>query len=86
MEGLETIRNNQYNLVLLDIAMPVFTGMDVMDSLQKDGLLQSRNIVIFTASTDPLVMTELRRRGANDIFKKPCSLEQLTELIEKYRP
>ena len=86
MEGLEAIRNNQYDLVLLDIAMPAFSGMDVMNSLQKDGLLQSRNIVIFTASSDPRVMTELRRRGANDIFKKPCSLEQLGVLIEKYSP
>ncbi len=86
MEGLEAIRNNQYDLILLDVAMPAFSGMDVMDSLQEDGLLQSRNIVIFTASSDPHVMTELRRRGANDIFKKPCSLEQLTEIIEKYRP
>ena len=66
--------------------MPDFSGMDVMNSLQKEGLLQSRNIVIFTASSEPRVMTELRTKGANDIFKKPCSMEQLTELMDKYRP
>ena len=83
---MEAIRNNQYDLILLDVAMPDFSGMDVMNSLQKEGLLQSSNIVIFTASSDPGVMTKLRREGANDIFKKPCSIEQLTELIQKYRP
>ena len=86
LEGLEAIRNNQYDLILLDVAMPDFSSMDVMNSLQKEGLLQSRNIVIFTASSEPRVMTELRTKGANDIFKKPCSMEQLTELMDKYRP
>ncbi len=86
MEGLEAIKNNQYDLILLDVAMPDFSGMDVMESLQKDGLLISRKIVIFTASSDPKVMKDLRSKGAKDIFKKPCSMEQLTELIEKYRP
>ncbi len=83
---MEAIKNNQYDLILLDIAMPAFSGMDVMDSLREDGLLQSRKIVIFTASSDPKVMKDLRSKGAKDIFKKPCSIEQLTELIEKYRP
>ena len=83
---MEAIRNNQYDLILLDVAMPDFSGMDVMNSLQKESLLQSSNIVIFTASSEPRVMTELSTKGANDIFKKPCSIEQLTDLIEKYRP
>ncbi|MGI8833228.1 MAG: response regulator [Nitrososphaeraceae archaeon] len=29
-EGLETIRSGQYDLVLLDLAMPGFTGFDVI--------------------------------------------------------
>ena len=44
------------------------------------------NIVIFTASSDPRVLEQMKNTGIKEIFKKPFSLEQLTELIEKYRP
>ena len=87
-QGLEAIRNGQYDLILLDWAMPVFTGLDVVNSLQQEGqgTLKSKNIVIFTASSDPKILTDMKDSGIKEIFKKPCSLDELTELIEKYRP
>ena len=84
-EGLETIRKEKFDLVLLDLAMPEFSGKDVIRSLTKDQLVQ-KNIVIFTASSDPVVLEQMKGSGIKEIFKKPFSLEQLTELIEKYRP
>ena len=77
-EGLERIRNDKFDLVLLDLAIPDFSGWDVIKSLKQDGFIKSKNIVIFTASSDQIIL--------NDNFKKPFSLDQLTALIEKYRP
>lgn len=85
-QGLEAIRNEKYDLILLDLAMPEFSGWDVIKSLKQDRLIESRNIVIFTASSDPMIVEQMRNTGVKDIFKKPSSLEDLTELIEKYRP
>lgn len=84
-EGLKTIRKEKFDLILLDLAMPEFSGRDVIESLTKDQLVQ-KNIVIFTASSDVRVMENIKGSGIKEIFKKPFSLEQLTELIEKYRP
>src|SRR6184192_597176 len=52
-EGLNEIltERGRYNLILLDMAMPQFSGYDVLDTLKKEGLLKSENIVIFTASS-----------------------------------
>ena len=85
-EGLESIRNEEFDLIMLDLAMPEFTGRDVIKSLQHDGNIESKNIVIFTASSDLPVLEQIKNTGIKEIFKKPFSLEQLTELIEKYRP
>ena len=85
-EGLERIRNDKFDLVLLDLAIPDFSGWDVIKSLHQDGLIKSKNIVIFTASSDQIVLNDIRDSGVKDVFKKPFSLEQLTKLIEKYRP
>jgi DNA-binding response OmpR family regulator len=85
-EGLERIRNDKFDLVLLDLAMPDFSGWDVIKSLKQDESIKSKNIVIFTASSDQVVLNDIRDSGVKDIFKKPFSLDQLTALIEKYRP
>jgi DNA-binding response OmpR family regulator len=53
---------------MLDLAMPEFTGLDVIKSLEQDGIIKSKN------------------SGVKEVFKKPCSLDELVELIEKYRP
>ena len=85
-EGLDMIRAQNFDLILLDLAMPEFSGMDVLLSLKLDGLIKSRNIVIFTASSNQDILHELRDIGVKEIFKKPFSLDQLTALIDKYRP
>lgn len=84
IEGLEAIRNNGFDLILLDIAMPQFSGVDVISSLKKDGIFESRNIVIFTASSDPNLLKELGNSGAKEILKKLCSLDDLEALIGRF--
>ncbi len=85
-EGLESIRNEKFDLILLDIAMPEFSGLDVIKSLKQDRSIESMNIVIFTASSDQKIFNEIRNSGIKEVFKKPCSLNDLIELVEKYRP
>ena len=86
IEGLEIIHNNSnFDLILLDLAMPAFSGLDVIKSLKNENLLERRNIVVFTASSDPKVIEETERSGVKAIFKKPFSVDDLTALIEKYR-
>ena len=85
-EGLERIRNDKFDLILLDLAIPDFSGWDVIKSLKQDGFIKSKNIVIFTASSDQIILNDIRDSGVKDVFKKPFSLDQLTALIEKYRP
>jgi len=83
-EGLEEIRNGNYDLVLLDLSMPEFSGIDVIDALDKDGLMNKQKIVIFTASS----ATEkeygpLLEKGAHSVIKKPLDVDLLVEHIKK---
>lgn len=84
--GLDMIRNRQFDLILLDVAMPDFTGLDVIDSLKNEGLLESKNIIIFTASSDKNLFENLKNTGVKGILKKPSSLQELEKLLDKYRP
>jgi two-component system, OmpR family, response regulator len=83
--GLNLMRkNDEFDLILLDLAMPEFSGLDVIKSLKSENLLEQRNIVVFTASSDRKVLAEIEKSGVKAIFKKPFSVDDLTALIEKY--
>ena len=82
-EALQIIREREdFDLILLDIAMPDFTGLDVIDELKKDNLLVLRNIVFFTASN--INEEELFTHGAKGIIRKPISIEELQSSINKF--
>ena len=85
-QGLERIKREKFDLIMLDLAMPGFSGYDVIKSLKEDDVIESKNIVVFTASSDPKIINEIRNSGVKEVFKKPFSLEGITALIEKYRP
>jgi AmiR/NasT family two-component response regulator len=59
--------------------------LDVIKSLKNENLLERRNIVVFTASSDQNVLDEIGRSGVKGIFEKPFSVDDLTALIEKFR-
>ena len=50
-EGLRSIKENHFDVVLLDLAMPGFSGFDIFKALKDEDLLKYKNIVIFTASS-----------------------------------
>jgi DNA-binding response OmpR family regulator len=85
--GLEAIRNEDSNLILLDLAMPDFSGVDIIDYLKKENLVESKNIVIFTASSvNNELFNDLKKIGVKGILKKPVDMNALEELIARFRP
>lgn len=62
--------------------MPYFSGFDVIKTLNEEGGLDSKNIVVFSASSDRNILNKIKVSGIKEIFKKPCSLDDLTALIE----
>jgi CheY-like chemotaxis protein len=85
-QGLERIKREKFDLVMLDLAMPEFSGYDVIKPLKEDGVIESNNIVVFTASSDVKTLNKIRDSGVKEVFKKPFSLDDIIGLIEKYRP
>jgi DNA-binding response OmpR family regulator len=64
---LDCIRNEKFDLVLLDLAMPEFSGIDVIKSLKEEGAIESKNIDIFTAPCDRNTMDKINDSGIKEI-------------------
>jgi DNA-binding response OmpR family regulator len=84
-KGLEEIRkdNGHYDLILLDLTIPDFSGWDIFKKLKEENLVESKNIIIFTATTKTNnEIDELIKEGAKYVLKKPFSLEELIKIIK----
>ncbi|MDF2422450.1 MAG: response regulator [Nitrosopumilus sp.] len=85
-EGLKLIQENDFDIVLLDLSMPEFTGLDVIKELSDNGTLSKQKIVLFTASsmTDSEI-DELLKQGAHSCIRKPIDPDLLLEKLEKLK-
>ena len=83
-EGLKLIQEQKFDLVLLDLAMPEFSGVDVVDALQNEGLINKQKIVLFTASsmTDSEI-EQLKKRGVNSCIRKPVDIDILMKKLDE---
>jgi len=83
MEGLRNIQQKLFDVILLDIKMPGFNGLQIIAALATDEILQDQNIFIFSANFghDNQVKNLLRRDGINGCLKKPIQLYELLTAI-----
>ena len=83
MEGLRHIQQEQYDVVLLDISMPIISGYNIINILATDGTLKNQNIFIISATAvhESQIKDLLRREGVNGFFKKPIELAELLMAI-----
>ena len=82
-KGLEILRRENFNLVLLDLAIPDFSGIQIFDVLKNEGIVSEKNIIIFTASlVDQKEIDRLLKSGAQGIIHKPLAVKDLEELIK----
>jgi len=81
-EGLEQILEQKNDVVLLDLAMPDFSGYDVIDSLEKKGKLKEMKIIVLTASSlSEQEKDKFVKRGVHTCLRKPVELDQLYKTI-----
>jgi DNA-binding response OmpR family regulator len=82
-DGLECIKEEKYDVVLLDISMPEFSGIDIIQTLEKEKRLKDQKIVIFSANafTEKQINDLLKMEGVHDCLKKPIALDKLLTII-----
>lgn len=83
-EGLKQIKDDSYDVILLDLAMPEFDGYSVIKNLEDSNTLKDHKIIVFTAST--ITQDELEnlvKRGVTSYLLKPIDIDLLhSKLVE----
>lgn len=80
-EGLEVAREIHPDLILCDLEMPGIDGLDVLKSLQSEGL----NIpaIMMTAFGSEAVAARALRMGVKDYIIKPFSTDEILAAVER---
>ena len=83
-EGIEKIKQNSYDLVLLDVSMPEFSGIDVLEALEREDLIGKQKILLFSASDIPdSEKKDLMAKGVTAFIKKPMELSALLQKLDE---
>jgi len=81
-EGLESIKTNQYDSIILDLAMPEYDGYKILETLNKEDPRQLHKIIILTASNIPIdTIRRFKELGIASCLQKPVDIDQLLTKI-----
>jgi CheY-like chemotaxis protein len=67
--------------VLLDIKLPLRSGLEVLEWIRAQPHLKRLPVVMLTSSSEPADINRAYDLGANSYLVKPTELEQLIELV-----
>lgn len=81
--GLEIIKKEKPNLVLLDLIMPIKSGFDVLEELQKDSELKKIPVIILSNLGQESDIKKGKELGAIDYLIKADF--KMKEVIAKVR-
>jgi len=81
--GLSLLENGTFDVAILDLAMPEFSGIDVVNSLEKNGKMEKQKIVVLTASSvSDNEIENIKKLGVKEVLKKPVKMDALLAVLE----
>jgi|SRR6185436_3559138 len=82
-QALRMLREEGFDLVFCDLNMPGMTGYELVDALERDGLLERVAVVIVSSIGDSDAIEELKNKGVRGYLRKPLRPESLRRLVNR---
>jgi putative two-component system response regulator len=70
-QALDMLRRQPFDLVLLDIMMPVMDGFEVLERMKRDNATRHIPVIVITAMDDVAAAARCIEMGAEDYLAKP---------------
>lgn len=81
MEAVELIKNEEPDVVILDVIMPNLDGLGVLEKMKNENLRKRPSIILLTAMGQENVTEEAFRLGVSYIMLKPFDNQMLLKKI-----
>ncbi|MGD0951247.1 MAG: response regulator [Methanotrichaceae archaeon] len=83
-EVIQALERQDYDLVLMDVKMPVMDGITATQVIRKLRLERGPTIVAITAYALEGDREKCLEAGMDDYISKPVQLKELAAILEKY--
>jgi two-component system chemotaxis response regulator CheY len=82
LEALQQLKAHWVDIVFTDLHMPVMNGMELVQSMARDGVLATTPVVVVSSDPSETRAEDLKRLGVRAYLKKPFRPEGFREVIE----
>ncbi|WP_316572465.1 response regulator [Neobacillus sp. YIM B06451] len=82
-EALDLIKQNTYDLIMLDYMMPVYTGFEIIEMIREKARSEGTKIVMLSAKSQQYEQDKVLAAGADYFISKPFSPAQLLGKVEE---
>lgn len=83
-EALNLIDQQSFDLVLMDVSMPVMDGITATKIIRQNPQYQSLPIVAMTANVSDSHRKQAQQAGMNDFVDKPVRVEQMFKALQRW--
>ena len=84
--GYQVAKDRKPRLILLDMEMPVFSGLAALEGLKSDPATRDIPVVMVTAQQTPAHVDQAVRRGAAGYLPKPVDMKRLLRKVAEFVP
>jgi CheY-like chemotaxis protein len=82
VEAINEVRKQQFDVILMDINMPVMGGIEFLSEYRRQG--GSTPVVAFTANAMDEDIKRYLGMGFSDVLTKPLAYEKLHACLKQY--
>lgn len=80
-EALAVMEKEWVDIVFADLNMPRMSGLELVNHMAKDNMLQNTPVVIVSSERSELRIEELKQQGVRAYIKKPFRPEDFRDVV-----
>ncbi len=80
-EGLDKLAATPIDIIFADINMPVMDGVEMVEEMNRRGLVRDIPIVIVSTDRSEVRVQQLKARGVREYLNKPFTPEAIRDIL-----
>lgn len=82
-EALSILEKEWVDIIFADINMPVMNGIEMIDEMERRGMMSETPVVIVTTERSTVRIEQLKAKGVREYLNKPFTPEEIRDILER---
>lgn len=82
-EALDQLDSAWVDIIFADINMPVMNGIEMIEELDRKGMLTETPVVIVTTDRSEVRIQQLKAHGVREYLNKPFTPEEIRDVLDR---